>query len=118
MKGRKIGVFFAWFAALTALGCGAAKLLEGWAGSWVNALFWVSLAVFAVGCMACMKGSPRAYGRNFREFTAENAVKTQTDRGAPDYARHHVKNDVFDPQVSGLGLMAAGAALFALSLLG
>lgn len=117
MKGRKIRAFLVWFVAVAAVGCGAAKLLEGRAGSWVNALFWISILVFAVGCMACMKGSPRAYGRNFREFTAENAVKTETDRGAPDYGKHHLQNDVFDPQISGLALMAAGAALFALSLL-
>ncbi len=117
MRGRKIGAFFAWLMIAAAVGCGAAKLLETRAGSWVNALFWVSIMVFALGCMACMKGSPRAYGQNFRAFTAENAVKTEADRGAADYGKHHLQNDVFDPQISGLGLMAGGAALFALSLL-
>lgn len=117
MKLRKVLVFLGYATVAAAVGCGLAKLLEGWAGSWVNALFWAALLLFIVGCMACMKGSPRAYGRNFREFTAENAVKTETDRGAADYHKHHLQSDVFDPRLSGLALMAAGAALFALSLI-
>ncbi len=102
--------------ALTAAGCLAAWPLSLWAGSFVDALFWISLAVFAVGVLAGAKGSARpGGGLSAQGSVANNSVTTEHDPGDPRYASRHAQRGVLDLNTFSVAAMAAGALLFGLS---
>lgn len=102
--------------ALTAAGCLIAWPLSLWAGSFVDALFWIGLAVFAAGVLAGAKGSARPGGnRSAQGSVADNAVATERGPGDPHRPSHRTPRGGLSLNSLSSAAMAAGALLFALS---
>ncbi len=119
----RIGLCLLAALVLTCIGSGIVFLFWNGKPHFTDALFWVGLVVFIVGCMMSMKGSPvlgslASWGKNNTAYLVNvDTYAAKTDRGSPEYYKHYFQNSVVEFSFWRTVLILSGGGMIAVCII-